>query len=233
MLSDPRRDSQVRNSPGWKMPSKMPLLRSLHGFSIPNFSMVSIRRRPFLHNHLLAASSLWHESSFESRRSWFVNKHRKWFHSSRVKFSLVKMSASWVLEYRYLIWILGSESILSTNQSRATLWVLEACLSVGLLPLMIILIIASLSSKMCNTDPLWEEVTFEETKSTLDNSRCLWETGVFESSLASRMLYHVTDFRVRACLSVFDLNLNALHQKPNPRDQPREYRPCGGLHREK
>ena len=38
--------------------------------------------------------------------------------------------------------------ILSNNQSRATLWVLETCLIVGLLPLMIILIAASLSSKM-------------------------------------------------------------------------------------
>ena len=35
----------------------------------------------------------------------------------------------------YLIWILGSKLIRSNNQSRATLWVLETCLNVGLLPL--------------------------------------------------------------------------------------------------
>ena len=38
-----------------------------------------------------------------------------------------------------LTWILGSEKILSDNQSRATLWVLATCLIVGLLPFMIIL----------------------------------------------------------------------------------------------
>ena len=36
------------------------------------------------------------------------------------------------------------------NQSRATLWVLETCLIVGLLPFMIILITASLSSNTYN-----------------------------------------------------------------------------------
>ena len=35
-------------------------------------------------------------------------------------------------------------------QSRATLWVLDTCLIVGLLPLMIIFITTSLSSKMYN-----------------------------------------------------------------------------------
>ena len=39
----------------------------------------------------------------------------------------------------------------SNNQSRATLWVLETCLIVGLLSLMVILIIASLSSKKITT----------------------------------------------------------------------------------
>ena len=38
---------------------------------------------------------------------------------------LVRMSASWFLVSTYLIWILGSKLILSNNQSRATLWVLE------------------------------------------------------------------------------------------------------------
>ena len=49
-----------------------------------------------------------------------------------------------------IIWILGSTLILSNNQSRATLWVLETCLIVGLLPFMIILITASLSSNTYN-----------------------------------------------------------------------------------
>ena len=49
-----------------------------------------------------------------------------------------------------LIWILGSKLIRSNNQSRATLWVLETCFIVGLLPFIIILITASLSSNTYN-----------------------------------------------------------------------------------
>ena len=41
----------------------------------------------------------------------------------------------------------GSKLILSNKQSRATLWVRETCLIVGLRPLRIILITVSLSSK--------------------------------------------------------------------------------------
>ena len=70
---------------------------------------------------------------------WLIlNKHKRWFHSSRVKFLLVSMSASWFLVSMYVIWILGSKLILSNNQSRATLWDLETCLIVGLLPFFII-----------------------------------------------------------------------------------------------
>ena len=49
-----------------------------------------------------------------------------------------------------LIWILESRLIRSNNQSRATLWVLETCRIVGLLPLIIILITALLSSNTYN-----------------------------------------------------------------------------------
>ena len=94
-----------------------------------------------------------------------LNKVNKWFHSSRVKFPLVRMSASWLLVSMYLIWILGSRLIRSNNQSRATLWVLETCLIVGLLPLMIILITASLSSNTYNKAFWRADWTFEGTAS--------------------------------------------------------------------
>ena len=67
------------------------------------------------------------------------------------------MSASCFLVSTYLIWIFGSKLIQSNNQSRATLWVLDTCLKVGLRPLIIILITASLSSLMYNWDSPWEE----------------------------------------------------------------------------
>ena len=70
------------------------------------------------------------------------------FHSFFEKLPLVNMSASWFLVSTYLIW--SSKLILSNNQSSATLWVLDTCLIVGLGHFNIILITASLSSKMYN-----------------------------------------------------------------------------------
>ena len=75
------------------------------------------------------------------------------------------MLASWFLVSMYLIWILGSRLIRSNTQSRATLWVLETCLIVGLLPLMIILITASFSSNTYNKASWREDWTFEGTES--------------------------------------------------------------------
>ena len=94
-----------------------------------------------------------------------LNKHTKWFHSSRVKFPLVRMSAGWFLVSMYLIWILESRLIQSNYQSSATLQVLETCLIVGLHPLMIILITASLSSNTYNKASWREDCTFEGTES--------------------------------------------------------------------
>ena len=53
------------------------------------------------------------------------------------------------------------------TQSRATLWALETCLIVGLLPFLIILITASLSSNTYNKASWYEDWTFEGTRSTL------------------------------------------------------------------
>ena len=82
----------------------------------------------------------------------------------------------------YLIWILGSRLIQSNNLSRATLWFLETCLIVGLLPLMIILNTASLSSKIYNKASWREECTFEVRKSTLSRSSIIpWDFFRVES----------------------------------------------------
>ena len=73
-------------------------------------------------------------------KTLMLNRWRRLFHLSRVKLSFVSMSASCFLVSTYLIWIFGSRLNLSNDQSSATLWVLETCLIVGLLPFMIILI---------------------------------------------------------------------------------------------
>ena len=114
-----------------------------------------------------------------------LNKFNKWFHSSRVKFPLVKMSASWFLVSMYLIWILGSKLIRSNNQSRVILWVLETCLIVGLLSLMIILITASLSLNTYNKVSWCEVWTFEGTESmSFIASILLWDLWCLWSSLS-------------------------------------------------
>ena len=65
----------------------------------------------------------------------------------------------------YLIWIFGPKLIRSNNQSSATVWVLETCLIVGLLPFIIILITASLSSNTYN-------------KSFLTRGLDIWVNGI-------------------------------------------------------
>ena len=87
-------------------------------------------------------------------------KRRRWFHSSRVNLLFVSMSAIWFWVSTILIWILVSKLILSNRQPSATMWVLDTCLLIGLLPLMIIPITACLSSKMYNWDSPWQEFAF-------------------------------------------------------------------------
>ena len=121
-----------------------------------------------------------------------VFEHKRWFHSSRVQIPLASMSASWFLVSMNLIWILESKLIRTNNESRATLWVLQTCLIVGLLPFMIILITASLSSNTYNKASWWEDWTFEGTKSTLSKSLitlwdCLRRWIVWGGEQASRL----------------------------------------------
>ena len=98
-----------------------------------------------------------------------LNKHKRWFHSSCMNFHFVNMSASWFLVSVYLIWILVSQWFdRTTNQSRATLWVRETCLIVGLLPFHNHFnYSASLSSNTYNKASWCEDWTFEGTEPTL------------------------------------------------------------------
>ena len=69
-------------------------------------------------------------------------------HTSRVKFHLVKTSATWCLVSMYRNWILGSKLMLSNSQ-QAQLCRLGTRVSLlDLLPFIIILITAPLSSIM-------------------------------------------------------------------------------------
>ena len=112
------------------------------------------------------------------------NKFNKWFHSSRVKISFVNMSASWFWVSMYLIWILGSRLTRSNNQSSATLKVRETCLIVGLLPFIIILITASLSSNTYNKASRLADWTFEGTESMSWITSIFYEICFYHSQVA-------------------------------------------------
>ena len=85
----------------------------------------------------------------------------------------------------FLIWILGSRLIRSNNQSSATLWYLETCLIVGLLPLIIILISASLSSNTYNKASWRADWTFEGTESMFSiTSIFFWDLWCLWTSLS-------------------------------------------------
>ena len=89
------------------------------------------------------------------------HKPRRWFHSSRVKLPSVRMSASWILVSTYSICIMVSKY-------QTPLCGSGHCLTVGLLPTMIILITASLSPNYCAWN--WEELAFVTEWPTFDNS---------------------------------------------------------------
>ena len=70
------------------------------------------------------------------------------------------MSASWFLVSTYLILIFGSKLNSVQQPSSAAVWVPDTCLIAWLRLFIIILITASLSSKMYNWDSPWEECVF-------------------------------------------------------------------------
>ena len=94
---------------------------------------------------------------------------------------LVNMSASWCLVSTYLIWICGPTLILSNNQSGATLWVQDTSLFDGLLHLMIILITASLFSKMSSIGPIREDFALDQTLTNITPNKNFvlgWNLGL-------------------------------------------------------
>ena len=96
-------------------------------------------------------------------------KRSKSFHSSSEKLPLVRISVSWILVSTYLIWILGPKLIWSENKSTVILWVLDTYLMKGLLLFIIVLITASLFSKMWNWESSSEECVLLDTWSTWVN----------------------------------------------------------------
>ena len=171
----------------------------------------------------------------QSKLKWLMlNRWRRLFCSSRVKFRFLHMSASWCFVTTYSIWISGTRLILSNNQSRATQWVLDACLIVGLRPFYYHLkhgfiflkdIQQSIGTRMCHA---WWNVIY---------------VGQIEISVHSWNLFpHVW---LRICRQVSPLALlhlwccwvglgkNETLQNPNAKDQWLGFLLCVNLLREK
>ena len=107
----------------------------------------------------------------------------------------------------YFIWIMEAKLIRSDDKSRATLWVLETSLIVGLLPFTIILITASLSSNTYNKASWWEDWTFEGIKSILSKSLitfwdCLRSWIVWGGEQASCLFNHGSHRSFRFCATI-------------------------------
>ena len=138
----------------------------------------------------------------------------------------VSMSASWFLVSTYLIWISGSKSVLSINQSSATLWVLDKCLIVGLLPLISILITAPLSSKMYNWDWPWEEFAFVVTYSSCDN----WSTISFSFFFWVWICHSTNSFLLLGWLVFWFSSMNVTLLSPPPINQEQVIHPLNTKH---
>ena len=105
-----------------------------------------------------------------------LNKWWRWFHSSCVTFSFCQYVCKLMfgVDIPYLNLGIQTDPIKQPIQSNSV--VLDTCLIVGLLNLIIISITASLSSKTYNIAPNREDLTLDETWSTLFRSR-LWNIG--------------------------------------------------------
>ena len=138
----------------------------------------------------------------QAELKWLMlNKWRRLFHSSRVKLPLLKMFASWCLVSMYRIWILESRLIVSNNQAKATLWVLDMCLTVGLRPLIIILMTASLSQKYQARRQSEEIFRFTKTNSIALEPECVNRTPPHR--VVSRTFAHISSlFTCTAWLKV-------------------------------
>ena len=123
----------------------------------------------------------------------------------------------------------GSKLILSNDQSRASLWVRETCLIVGLRPLIIILITASLSSKTynialvseCNVcGGMWSMFVGMTLVCLIGMGLCMFGSTTADGFPRGFQLGPAVRF-------------GAELQSRNSREWEREYRPCVNLHREK
>ena len=216
--SEVRSDFQIWFSPGFPMQSRQARSDPSRGIVIPNSSSALILLWLFLHLNLLVFFSKplqdywwnWNGSC------WTNTKDDSIHHVWNFPLLVCLRVGFWIRHTWFGLW--GPNWFDRITSPRATLWVLETCLIVGLLPFMIILITALLLSLIYNKASFREEFTFEEIKSTLSRSIFPW---IF--------------FRV-GCLTVLD-HSDAFSRedlwRSDSMNQVRVYRPSLILHPKK
>ena len=155
-----------------------------------NSSLVSTSLWLFLHLFFFLRSFRHHIRTIFRTEMANVEQTQKMIPFITCDISFAFISASWFLGSLYLIWIMASPLILSKSQSRATLWVLDTCLIVGLLPLTVVLITASLSSNTYNKASWWEDLIFEGRK----NQHCPNHWSLSEIAFVFPLCEVVNDF---------------------------------------
>ena len=104
--------------PGFLMQWKIARQEPFRCIARPNSSSALVLLSLFLHLHLLVFFFDITSGQLVELKWLMLNKHKRCFHPSRVKFPLVSMSASRFSVSMYLIWIFGSKLILSNNQEQ-------------------------------------------------------------------------------------------------------------------
>ena len=130
-------DFQICYSPVFLMQSRQARQDSFRCIARPNSSSASILLWTLSSPASFLRSFRHHFKTIGRTELANVEQTQKMIPFITCEISLGQYACELVHGVNYLIWILGSKLILSNNQSRATLWVLETCLIVGLLPFII------------------------------------------------------------------------------------------------
>ena len=159
-----------------------------------------------------------------------MNRWRRLFCSSRVKLSFVKLSTSWFLVPTDLIWIFWGPGWFCTIANQAQLCGFGMRVSLlDFCPWWSFWSLLHYLQKLWSIAPNWEDFTFEETQSTLHNSRSLCWIGV--------LTWFLRRFLVSLHILFGFLRLKGRRMQhfsnPNPQDQEREFHPCVDVHQEK
>ena len=170
-------------------------------------------------------------SRHSTELKWLMlHKRRKWFHSWRVKFPLVSMSASWFLVSMYLIWIFGVQIDSIEHPIKRNSVGLGKMSHCGTPPLItIILTIASFSSFTYHRASWFEDWTVEGKNQQYPNHWSLFEIAYVCKQCKVKTKFHLCFQRVFPFCHGFESCFEEL-KRADPINQEQEYSLTSMLH---